>query len=219
MAPRVALALSPQLAVLVACGGCSNTRLPARADHAPAPALQPAPSLAPPTKAFVAPQAWRSKGKPAISVEPPDLTAQTWRVFVEQYAPHQRKTPVWQPLPACEAVELAMPPGSRFRCIANPLSIEPAANAFGTRLSAWLLARSVFCSSDGWRTWTEYPHRVRLLADGKSKLDYQSDALLRERGGDGAARQTLMVVRSEPERREATLGPPRVLPGAKLDPE
>jgi hypothetical protein len=135
---------------------------------------------------------------------------------VNQYSPHQIKTPKWQPLPAREVVELAMPPGSTFRCMATALEVKTDANTFGTELRAWLLSRSILCSSDGFRSWTQYPHRVRLSTDGARTVDFQSDGLLRERASDGTVRNTLVVMRSDAEPREASPGPPRILPGVEV---
>jgi hypothetical protein len=175
----------------------------------PSAAEPPAPPL--PVSAFVAPEPWKPTRGDAPPVPPPALSELTWYVLIDQYEPHQKATPVWQPLAADQTVEIAMPPGSHQRCIAPPLHIEPQADEMERQLEAWFLARDVLCSSDGFRTWNAYPHRVRLHRDGKRELDYRSDGWLRERASDGSIVNTVVSLRSERPRREATVGPPQVL--------
>jgi hypothetical protein len=169
-----------------------------------------------PSKPFVAPDAWQSKRKATPPVPAPDPALHTWHVFVDQYEPHQKNTPLWQPLPAHQTLEVHMPEGSAFRCVALPLEIRAEANDFETELEAWRLSRSVLCSSDGWRTWSSYAHRLGILPDGTRQPDYKSDAWLSERSSDGVARNTVLSLRAEPPRREATTGPPQIVSGARV---
>jgi hypothetical protein len=178
--------------------------------------------LAAPRVAFVAAQPWHSRmGKP-IAIDPPDLANETWRVFVNQNQPIQLATPRWQPLPAQDNVEPTMPAGSRFRCLVTPLEIATDANDFGTKLKAWVLTRTLRCSVDGWHSWTEYPHKVRVAPDGTRTVVAAAEALLRQRdGAPGASaqpvRETYVLVRDDKEHREATTGPARILPGVAVD--
>lgn len=176
-------------------------------------ASEPEPAQAPPlpVSAFVPPQLWKPRRGDAAPVPPPALSELTWYVLVDQYEPHQKTTPAWQPLAADQTVEVAMPAGSRHRCIAPPLHIEPQPDDMERQLEAWFLARDVLCSSDGFRTWNAYPYRIRWLGDGKRELDAKSDGWLRERTSDGSIINSVVSLRAEPPRREATLGPPQVL--------
>ena len=195
--------------LLLACAACSGP--------APAPAPQPPPPSAAkaevvlPTQAFEAPKPWTPLRGGGAPVSPPPISELTWQVFVEQYEPHQKPTPEWQPLPAAETVEVKMPAGSRIRCIAPPLRISPEPNDFGSELEAWFLAREVLCSSDGFQTFSAHPYRMHLGVDGKREVDYRSDGLLRERAADGTIIHTAVSLRPEAPRREATQGPPQVL--------
>jgi hypothetical protein len=136
---------------------------------------------------------------------------------VSQNQPLQKKTPLWQPLPAPQTVELAMPEGSGFRCIVTPLQVAAEANDFGTKLKAWLLTRYLRCSSDGWRHWTEYGYRVKVLPDGSRTEEGEAGALLRELSADQTVLHSFVHLRSDKERREATTGPPQILPGVAVD--
>jgi len=166
---------------------------------------------------FEAPQPWKARVGDA-TVPPPDLDAETWRVLVSQTEPLQRKTPRWQSLPARETVEMAMPPGSRFRCVASPLVVKSEGDDFGKVLEAWHLKRSFHCSSDDFRTWTETLLQVRLDADGSRQL-VGSDAgiLLRQRDEDGTVRETFVLMRSDKEKIHATTGPPKIIGPAVND--
>ena len=175
------------------------------------------PAAKPPTFTFAAPQAWRSKRDGVAPIAAPDLARETWRALVNQNAPIQAKTPHWQALPAGETVELQMPPESRFRCVVSPLEVTTQANILGTELKAWLFARRVLCSSDDWRTWTESTHRVRERIGAGREAGEDAGLLLREQQPDGRVRETYVLLRSDPEKREATLGPPHVLPGVEVD--
>jgi hypothetical protein len=214
-------------AVLAACCSCgSEATAPAPAGPA-ASALRPAataeapePALTPPRTTFVAPQPWQSQGKDKITVAPPDLAQETWRALVTQSRPLQAPTPLWQPLPATDNVELTMQSGVRFRCLVTAVEVAPDADDFNRKLSAWVLTRSLRCSGDGWRSWTESPHSVRLLQNGTRETSAAAGALLREHDDSpaaGGARQTTVVVRDDKEQRAATTGPPRILPGVKVD--
>jgi hypothetical protein len=195
-----------QLAI-VACGS--------RAQHTPRSDADRA--AAAPTFAFLPPQAWRSPTNGALTVAPPDLARETWRVLVSQDRPIQLKTPQWQPLLARATVELQMPSGSAFRCVAPPLEVKSEANAPGTKLKAWRLTRSVRCSSDGWRSWTESIHRVKSLPDGSREVGPDAGLLLRDRDRNGNVRETFALLRSDQEHREATTGPPQILSNAVAD--
>jgi len=182
--------------------------------HREAPPTAAAPArLAVPTHPFVAPEAWQSKRKPGPPIPAPDPTSLTWYVLVDQYEPHQKKTPLWQALSARETVEVQMPEGSAFRCVAPPLEIRAEANDFDTALEAWRLSRSVLCSSDGFRTWSSYAHRIAIMPDGARQPDYKSDAWLSERATDGTVQNTVLSLRAQTPRREATTGPPQIVSG------
>jgi hypothetical protein len=171
----------------------------------------------PPHAAFVAPASWRPTWGDGPAVAPPDLDAETWRAFVNQYEPIQRDTPTWQLLPARETVALKMPEGSRHRCIVSPLEVSAQADDFGAKLEHWLMVRTVTCSADGFSTWSSYPHRVAVSPDGTRRVLAHSDALLQERvaGGDGV-REMYVVFRSDKEVRSASLGAPRILEGVEV---
>jgi hypothetical protein len=189
-------------------------RVPAELSASPA-AEDQRPSSGPPAVAFVAPSPWQSKRDGVPPIDPPPLP--TWRVLVTQNEPLQAKTPLWQRLPPAETIELAMPPQSGFRCVVTPLQVTAEANDFGTKLKGWLLARSLLCSSDGFRAWTEHVHSVALAAEGSPPEASQSGILLRERDAAAGVRQTNLLVRTDEEVRAATTGPPRILPGVKVD--
>ncbi|MET0387001.1 MAG: hypothetical protein ABW321_13630 [Polyangiales bacterium] len=171
-----------------------------------------------PTFTFQAPQTWRSVRPDAPAVEPPDLAEETWRVLVSQNKPIQRKTPTWQPLPAADTVELQMPEQSGFRCLVAPLVVRSEANTFGTAFKAWVMTRNVLCSSDGFRTWNETGLQVELAADGGRRIGPEAGLLLRERvAGEAAPREMFVLLRSDREQREASLGPPRILENRQVD--
>lgn len=166
-----------------------------------------------PTAPFVAPKPWMAPGNHGDSVLPPDVKDEVWRAFVNQEQPIQKQTPLWQPLPPMETVELRMPEGSGFRCVVNPLVVGPETDEWGMRLERWVMTRTVMCSSDGFRTWTEYPHVVYLEVDGDRKVANEAtEGTLRQRDADGKVRLTRLFLRSDQEKREATRGPPRELP-------
>jgi hypothetical protein len=208
--PRVLAVMAVSL--LLGCNRSASPEAGDRSGSAPAQALAKPPA---PSAPFVPPEPWQPRGE-GEPIAPPDLEAETWRIQVNQYRPHQRKTPHWQPLPAAQALELQMPPGSGYRCLVQPIEVAPDANDFGTKLRAWLLTRRFVCSSDGFGSWTEYGLSVRLGTDGARDVRFQSDALLRERVG-GVTRETKVVLRPDKQRREATLGPPQVMAGVEVD--
>jgi hypothetical protein len=181
----------------------------------PPPTGEQARPSRPPEVAFVAAQPWQSTREGSAPLEPPPL--ETWRALVSQHRPQQTKTPRWQPLAPTDTVELAMPPGSRFRCVVTPLQVTAEANDFGTKLKAWVLARSLLCSGDDFRSWTEHGHGVRLPADGERAITSEATALLRERDAGSDPRHTFVLVRADEESRAAATGPPRVLPGVAVD--
>jgi len=218
--------------LFIALAACGSGRERAPDPSAPAQgalrqpvAAEAADSKAPPPPhtAFVAPQPWQSQNKqPVTTVAPPDLAAETWRALVTQNHPLQAPTPHWQALPAAENVELAMQPGVRFRCLVTAVEVAPEADDFNRKLKAWVLTRRLRCSGDGWRSWTEYLHRVRLLQDGSGTREATAvaEALLREHDASPAAkgaRETEVLVRDDKEQRAASTGPPRILPGVKVD--
>jgi len=190
-------------AAVAACDGASGS------------ARQPAP-VEPPIARFVAPATWHPTWGKGPAVEPPDLDGETWRVFVNQFEPIQRETPAWQALPARAAVELKMPPGSRHRCVVSPLEVVAQPDDFGAKLEHWLLVRTMVCSSDGFASWSSYPHRVALGTDGSRRVITHTDALLHEHEKDGSARESAVTLRSDKEVREASLGAPRILEGVEV---
>jgi hypothetical protein len=201
------------------CGGGEGPRQPAP-PPASTPAAEPKPTnAAPPATPFTPPQPWRSRGEPVEVVEPPDLARETWRAFVNQYKPMQKKTPLWRPLPAAETVVLEMPAASAFRCIVTPVQVSTETNDYGTKLKAWLLRRDLLCSADGWRSWTEHPHVARLLPDGTRQTTTMAQVQLRERDRDPEVRETFVLVRDDEEPRAATTGPPKILPNVAVDEE
>jgi hypothetical protein len=171
----------------------------------------------PPTFAFMAPQAWHSRKPGVPNAPPPDLAQEVWRVLVNQTKPLQAKTPRWQPLLANQTVELEMPPDSKFRCLLPPLQVESEINAFGTQLKAWLLKRTVRCSSDGWQSWTESAHRVRMVPGASPESGEDTGLLLREWDASGSVRESFVLLRSDKDKLEATTGPPQILHDALAD--
>jgi hypothetical protein len=107
---------------------------------------------------------------------------------------------------------LVAAPGKSVLASARPVH----ANTFGTQLLGWLLSRNIGCSSDGWRSWTDYPHRVRLRPDGTRTVEYRSEGWLRERMADGTIQRAWLALRSEAPRRAATTGAPQILPGVEI---
>lgn len=180
-------------------------------------AAAPAP-LKPPSAAFVAPEAWVSRKPGAkLTVEPPDLDQETWRVLVTQNKPLQRKTPLWQSLPARETVELSMPEGVGFRCIVQPVRVSSLADDFNYKLKGWGLTRSMLCSSDDWHSWNEYVYSGIIEADGKRTFPDEIGALLREQAPDQSVRHTFAMIRSDKEKRQATYGKPQIVADMKVD--
>ena len=207
------------LLAVLALGGCGSDAASPKRDPAPAPTAsgaltQAPPSASPPSFAYSAPQPFRPNLADAPEVAPPDPAKEAWRALVSQSAPLQKKTPRWQALDAERSVELTMAEGSAFRCIVSPLSVTPEAEEFAKAPDAWVLARTLVCSSDGFRSWTEQAHVTRLLPDGTREITMQGGALLRERDAAGAVRESYVLLRSEPEKREATTGPARIVPGS-----
>jgi hypothetical protein len=200
-------------------GACGSRPEPAPAP-APEPAKQtltkPAP-LQPPKVEFVAPTTWTPRFGKAAPVEPPDLDKETWRVLVTQTDPLQRKTPLWQSIPARETVEIEMQPDSTYRCVVQPLVVKPKPDEMQTKLEAWELLRTFLCSPDGWHSWTEHTHRDLVAPDGDARdRGEPTGVLLRERGGE-QIRYSFVMMRTDKEIREAAKGPPRiVVPEKKL---
>ena len=211
------------LALLAACCaiGCQKPAPAPQPEAAEQKALsaaapQPQAALKPPQLPFQAPAPWVSR-KGGDPVQPPDVDAQVWRAFVTQNQPLQIKTPKWQSLAPRETVEVAMPEISKFRCVVTPLAIVADTNDFNTKLKAWVLTRRLLCSDDGWHSWTEYSHTTRILPDGTTEMQSVPQALLREREADESIRETFVLLRSDKEQLEAYTGPPRILPGVKVD--
>jgi hypothetical protein len=150
------------------------------------------------------------------TVAPPDLDAETWRVMVNQNEPMQYKNPLWQALAARETVELQMTPGWKYRCIVPPLEVTPQANEWGTDLSAWLYKRTLLCSNDDFKSWSEAVLNVRQSVKGKRKVGPDAGILLRERADDGSIKQMFVVMRSDKENKLPTYGPPQVIAGRKV---
>jgi hypothetical protein len=142
------------------------------------------------------------------------MAQETWRVLVTQDQPLQRKTPMWQPLPASDTVELKMPEGSHYRCIVPPLQVKAEANGFGSQLEFWHMSRSFLCSTDNFETWSETALYDRIAADGKREYSHGAGVLLREHvPGDDAPHHMFVLMRPDKEKREATVGPPRIVTG------
>jgi hypothetical protein len=140
---------------------------------------------------------WKSPREKIAPVAPPGSLLETWRVFVNQERPRQKKNPRWISLPPREGVTLPMAEDGRFRCIVNPLRVQARPNDDLSGVDAWVLMRSVLCSGDGWRTWTDSPHQVVVLPDGKRTATIeQTDVLLRE-PIDGKVRETTIILRSD----------------------
>lgn len=206
-------------AVLLALVACDRQKASAPAPAAPAEAAPPQVAVAvqPLVFKFDEPQPWKARVGDT-TVPPPDLEAETWRVLVSQREPLQRKTPRWQSLPARETVELAMPPGAKFRCMVAPLSVTSEGDDFGKSLEAWHLKRSFHCSADGFMTWTETVLQVRLDADGSRKIiGPDAGILLRQREPDGSVRESFVLMRSDKEKIHATTGPPKFIGPAPED--
>jgi hypothetical protein len=210
--------------MLAGCGGGEAPAAPgSRAQPAPSVATRreplpvaPARGQAPPDVPFVRSAAWRSaKGDEVVA--PPDPATQEWAVFVNQRRPMQRETPVWRPLPATETALVEMPEISSYRCIVTPIQIAAEHNDFNTKLLGWSLQRDLLCSADQWRSWTVHPHKVRLLPDGTRKTNVAGEVLFAERDTNQQVRETFVLLRDVPERREATTGPPRILPNVPVD--
>jgi len=207
--------------VLIACGSSGDRAAPsappppASTTRAESPNDDPPLPSGPPAVAFVAAQPWQSTREGSEPIAPPPL--ETWRALVSQNQPHQIETPRWQPLPPQDTVGLKMPPGIGFRCVVTPLQVKAEANDFGTKLKAWVMTRSLLCSSDGFRRWTEHVHSVRLAGDGTRETSAVAGALLREREAGPVVRHSYVVMRADEENRQATTGPPRILPGVAVD--
>jgi len=201
-------------------GGCSREAAAPSAseERVVVPEGERAVRAEPPVQDFQAPKPWvPTWGDDKTPVEPPDMHAETWRVFVEQSEPLQTKTPHWQKLPADQAVEVQMPEGSRFRCLAQPVTVAPSTNDFGSSLKGWIMSRDVYCSADDWASWQIYPQRDFLAANGERESKLLTQANLRERKAAGKVYETVVITRSDEEKRAATVGPPRILAGVVVD--
>jgi hypothetical protein len=210
-----------RLKLTAACLAASLAACGTRPEPAPAPAAEPAPQalskpevLAPPRGEFVPPKTWTPTFGKAAPIEPPDVDQEVWRVLVTQTQPLQRKTPLWQSLPPRENVEIAMQPDSKYRCVVLPLEIKAAPDEMNTKLEAWHMTRTFLCSPDGWHTWTEHSHRDVVPVDDERDRGDDTGVLLRERDGD-QIKYSFVMLRTDKEKREATTGPPRVIPTPK----
>lgn len=202
-------------------GACSRTpKADAPQPSAAAPVAPPAAGHVP-TFSFVPPQAWQSKKEGVPPVEPPDMAQETWRALVNQNDPIQFETPRWQPLPASETVELKMRPNSRYRCVVTPLQVEAAANGFQTKFKAWKMRRALLCSADDFLTWHESSLFVRVNADGTREAGPNAGALLRQwdQKDPNLMVHTTVVMRSDKQRLEATVGPPQILTNVPFVPD
>jgi hypothetical protein len=200
------------MAVLFGCACGQKAAAPA---VAPAEPAQPEAVLQPLKFEFKEPATFKSADG-ANTVPPPDLNAETWRVMVNQNEPMQRKNPFWQPLPARETVELQMTAGWKYRCMVAPLQVKPQPNEWGTELSAWMYTRTLMCSNDDFKSWSEAVLNVRQSAKGKRKAGPDAGLLLRERGDDGQIKQMFVMMRSDKENTLPTYGPPQIVAGRKV---
>jgi hypothetical protein len=117
----------------------------------------------PPTEAFVAPE-WKSfKG---VVFQPPQAANHPWRVITLQEWPRPKKTPHWRVVKREEAPELEMPERSRFRCIVNPVVYRVVEDEVPLKPQGWTLLRTVRCSSDGWRTYSQAAYSEFVGQDG-----------------------------------------------------
>jgi hypothetical protein len=214
--------VSALIGLVALVGGCGRQQAaPASAPAAsPPPVGQVAPGVQAAPQALVfrfsEPEPWKARSGDSV-VQPPDMNAETWRVLVNQTEPIQRKTPQWQALPARETVELAMPAGSKFRCMVPPLNVSSEGDDFGKHLEAWNFRRSFLCSTDDFRSWTETTLQVRMLPDGTRKVGAEAGLLLRDRSEDGAVRETYVLMRSDKEKLHATQGPPQIVADRAAD--
>lgn len=152
LGPRVALAGLLALSLLAtSCG-----RLKRRG----APAPQPKPVE------VYKPGEWKSPQGTVFT--PPEVAKETWRVMVVQTVPRQNKNPRWKKLQIDEAVDLEMPPGTRFRCLVNPVRFRPWENEIASHVIKWDLIREIRCSNDGWNTYTELVHGVSMGGKGEA---------------------------------------------------
>lgn len=177
------------------------------ADPAPPPpvasvssAVSSAPTRAaepvPPFRKFEL-QPWQSVHNDAKPVMPPESLVGPARVWVNQERPRQKKNPKWQTVDGRKAVELELASDGRWRCILNPLEIRARPDEDEAKVEAWHVQRSVLCSSDGWKTWTEHPHVDLVNPDGEKQasMSEQTEIFLRELVG-GRTRETTIVVRT-----------------------
>jgi hypothetical protein len=177
---RAALVLAIGSSLLCAAG-CS--RLKRRSGPAPQPR---------PVEAFQAGE-WKSpKGE---VFRPPQVASETWRVKVMQEIPRQKKNPRWRTLKIDEAVDLEMPPGTRYRCLVNPVRFRPWEDEISSKVIKWDLIRSVRCSSDGWRTYSELVHGVSMGGGGEtpSPISRQGELYLHD-WVDGKRSQITVLV-------------------------
>lgn len=209
------------LQITLGLGLCCMCAVSCSKPAPPPPAAAPQAAGHLPSFTFVAPQPWQSKKEGVAPVDPPDLSKETWRIFVSQYEPIQFETPKWQPLPAAETVEVKMRPGSPYRCVVSPLKIEPIANGFRTKFKAWYMERTLLCSGDGFRTWIESKLALRANADGTRQVGPNAGALLThwDAKDPNLLVHTSVLMRSDKENIEPTYGPPQILTNVNVPPD
>jgi hypothetical protein len=206
-----ALASCWAVAALAALCGCAREQRSAEPASAPATTRPPLPIAA-----FVAPEPFVPRLGDAEPVAPLDLSRETWRIFVERDAPLQRRTPRWQALPAERAVQVTMPAPSRFECHVTPAEVTAVTDDYATELRGWRILRSLVCSRDGFASWTQHPHRVRVELSGEREVEIPTHAYLRERIGD-AEHHIRIILRSDARTTSASVGPPRIVARTALD--
>jgi hypothetical protein len=167
-AARRAALLAGLAVVVVASTGCRRHR--GGGNAAP---------LKPPIDAYVAPE-WKSfKGN---VFHPPDAANHPWRVMTLQEKPRPKKNPLWRTLKPDEGVELDMPAGSRFRCVASPVDFQVVLEEIPRAPEGWSLLRTLRCSNDGWRTWSQAAISEFYDQEGKpgEKSSRQAELNLRD---------------------------------------
>jgi hypothetical protein len=119
----------------------------------------------PPIVVFT-PGEWRS---PKGAVTPaPAVANHAWRVLVLQETPRPKKNPHWKTIPIEASGALELPPGSRYRCVYNPVAFRAPTNEQASGVERWELLRSIRCSNDGWATYAQAIHEIVISPDGRS---------------------------------------------------
>ena len=94
-------------------------------------------------------------------------TLTPWYVMMLQERPIPKKRPDWVKAEPTRSALLEMPAGSRFRCLYNPVVVRGTPDGEGENLAAWVVLRTVRCSSDGWLTYSQAVLSVTLDPSGK----------------------------------------------------